>query len=81
MPRLAGKNVLITGSSRGIGAGCALEMAREGANVAVNYHSSRDEAEAIAEEIRGMGGKAITLKGDVASRERVEEMIAETASA
>ncbi len=81
MPRLAGKNVLITGSSRGIGAGCALEMAREGANVAVNYHSSRDEAEAIAAEIRGMGGQAITLKGDVASRERVEEMIAETVSA
>ncbi|MDX1970446.1 MAG: SDR family oxidoreductase [Planctomycetaceae bacterium] len=81
MPRLAGKNVLITGSSRGIGAGCALEMAREGANVAVNYHSSRDEAEAIATEIRGMGGRAITLKGDVASRERVEEMIAETVAA
>ncbi len=81
MPRLAGKNVLITGSSRGIGAGCALEMARQGANVAVNYHSSRDEAEAIATEIRGMGGRAITLKGDVASRERVEEMIDETVAA
>ncbi len=80
MARLAGRNVLITGSSKGIGAGCAIEMAREGANVAVNYHSSRDEAEQVAAQIRGFGGKSLILQGDVSSRERVEEMIAETAA-
>ena len=81
MPRLSGRNVLVTGSSRGIGKGCALEMAREGANVAINYHSSLNEAEAVAEEVRRLGGKSIVLQGDVADRERVEGMIAETAAA
>lgn len=81
MPRLAGKNVLVTGSSRGIGRGCALEMAREGANVAVNYHSHREEGEAVAEEIRKLGGKAIALQGDVSNHERVESMVAETVTA
>jgi glucose 1-dehydrogenase len=80
MPRLAGRNVLVTGSSKGIGAGCALEMAREGANVAINYHSSREDAEQVAEQIRKYGGKALILHGDVGNRERVEEMIAETAA-
>lgn len=81
MPRLSGKNVLVTGSSKGIGAGCALEMAREGANVAINYHSSQAEAEAVAEQVRGYGGKALVLRGDVGNQARVEEMIAETAAA
>lgn len=81
MPRLTGRNVLITGSSKGIGAGCAIEMAREGANVAINYHSSPADAEAVASQVRGFGGQAVTLQGDVASRERVEEMIAETVAA
>lgn len=79
MKRLLGKNVLITGASRGIGRGCALEMAREGANIAINYHSHIEEAEATADEVRRLGGKAILLQGDVSQRERVEEMVAETA--
>lgn len=81
MPRLAGKNVLVTGSSKGIGAGCVLEMAREGANVAINYFSSPGEAEKVAEECRSFGVKTLVLQGDVASKDRVEEMIAETAAA
>jgi glucose 1-dehydrogenase len=80
MGRLSGKTALITGSSRGIGRGCALEMAKEGADVAINYFSQQDEAEAVAEQVRAMGRRAITLKGDVSSQARVEEMIAETAS-
>ncbi|MCH7988590.1 MAG: SDR family NAD(P)-dependent oxidoreductase, partial [Planctomycetes bacterium] len=48
---LEGKNALVTGSSRGIGKGCALEMARAGANVAINYYSHPDEAEQVADEI------------------------------
>ena len=78
---LKGRNALVTGSSRGIGKGCAIEMARAGANVAINYFSHAGEAEAVAEEIRGFGVKAIILQGDVSSRERVEAMVAETASA
>ena len=80
MPRLPGRNVLITGSSKGIGAGCAIEMAREGANVAVNYHSSQSDAEEVAEQVRQLGGRSLILQGDVANRERVEQMIAETAT-
>jgi glucose 1-dehydrogenase len=78
---LKGRNALVTGASRGIGKGCAIEMGRAGANVAINYYSHADEAEAVAEEIRGFGGKAVTLQGDVSSQSRVEEMIAETAAA
>jgi glucose 1-dehydrogenase len=81
MQRLAGKSVLVTGSSKGIGRGCAIEMAREGANVAINYHSSPADAEAVAAEVRKLGGQAITLQGDVSSRERVEQMVDETVRA
>lgn len=78
---LKGRNALVTGASRGIGKGCAIEMGRAGANVAINYYSHADEAEAVADEIRGFGGKAITLQGDVSNQQRVEEMVAETAAA
>ncbi len=78
---LKGRNALVTGSSRGIGKGCAIEMARAGANVAINYFSHAGEAEAVAEEARSFGVKAIILQGDVSSRERVEAMVAETAAA
>lgn len=81
MPRLAGKNVLVTGSSRGIGKGCILEMAKEGANVAINYNSHKGEAEEVAAEAKKFGVKAIVLQGDVSDRARVEAMIAETANA
>jgi len=78
---LKGRNALVTGASRGIGKGCAIEMARAGANVAINYFSHADEAEAVANEIRSFGGKAIALQGDVSNQKRVEEMVAETAAA
>jgi glucose 1-dehydrogenase len=81
MRRLAGRSVLITGASKGIGRGCAIEMAREGANVAINYHSNKEDAEATAAEVRKLGGQAIILQGDVSRRERVEEMVAETVQA
>jgi len=81
MPRLAGRSILITGASKGIGRGCAIELAREGANIAVNYHSNAADAEATAAEVRKLGGQAITLQGDVSNRERVEDMVAETVRA
>jgi glucose 1-dehydrogenase len=78
---LKGKNALVTGASRGIGRGCAIEMGRAGANVAINYFSHAEEAEAVANEVRSFGVKAITLQGDVGDRVRVEAMVAETAKA
>ena len=79
--QLAGMNVLITGASRGIGRGCALEMAKAGANIGINFNSNQAEAEAVAAEVRGLGRKAILLKGDVSDNDRVEAMVAETVAA
>lgn len=79
--KFAGRSALVTGSSRGIGKSVALELARNGADVAVNYHSQEAEAEAVVSEIRGMGRQAILLQGDVSSQERVDAMVAETVAA
>lgn len=79
MNRLAGKTALVTGSSRGIGRGCALEIARAGGDVAINYFSKQDEAESLADEVRSLGRRAIVFQGDVSQRECIEEMIAKTA--
>lgn len=75
---LTGKVALITGSSRGIGRGCAVEMAKAGADVTVNYHRHRDEAEAVAEEIRGFGRRALVVQADVSDRTAVDRMVAST---
>lgn len=77
----AGKNVLVTGSSKGIGAGIALELGRLGANVAVNCHSGIEQAEEVAEQIRGFGSKAIVVQADVSSQEAVENMVGEVVGA
>lgn len=79
--RLEGLNALVTGASRGIGRGCAIEMAREGANVAINYNTHPDEAEAVAKEVRAFGRKAITLQADVSDQAAVEGLVAKTAEA
>lgn len=79
--QVSDQNILVTGSSRGIGRGCALELARAGANVAINYRSNRDEAESAAEEIRGMGRKTLILQGDVSDQSSVEEMVQRTVEA
>ena len=78
MSRFEGRVALITGASRGIGRGCALVLAKEGADVAINYRSHPEEAEEVAAEIRKMGRRAITLKADVANQAEVENMVAET---
>jgi 3-oxoacyl-[acyl-carrier protein] reductase len=63
--RLAGKTAVVTGSSRGIGRAIALAMARDGANVVVNYRDDRSSAETVAGEILGMGAGATVVKADV----------------
>ncbi|MBB02446.1 MAG: 3-oxoacyl-ACP reductase [Planctomyces sp.] len=74
-----GKNILITGASRGIGRGCAVEVAKAGANVAINYHSNADAANEVVAEIEALGRKAIAIQADVSKQESVEAMVQETA--
>lgn len=78
--RFAGRNALVTGASRGIGRAVALGLAKEGANVAINFRSHPDEAEAVAEEVRKLGQRAILVQGDVSNQEAVDEMVARTAA-
>ena len=66
MTRMAGKKALVTGGSRGIGAATALRLAQEGADVAITYERARDKAEAVVEQIRVLGRKAIALQADSA---------------
>ncbi len=77
--KLEGKNALVTGASRGIGRGCAIELAREGANVAINYRSHAQEAAEVAREVESLGRKALLLQADVADQSAVEEMVAKAA--
>ncbi|WP_343584296.1 SDR family oxidoreductase [Herbaspirillum sp.] len=73
---MAGKVIVVTGGSRGIGAATAKLAARQGYAVCVNYVSNRDAAEAVADEIRKGGGRAITVAGDVAREEDIVRLFA-----
>jgi glucose 1-dehydrogenase len=72
--------VLVTGASRGIGRAVALGLAREGANVAINFRSHPEEAEAVAGEVRALGTKALLVQADVSNQEAVDQMVAKTAA-
>lgn len=65
MSKLTGKVALVTGASKGIGAGIARALAAEGAAVVVNYASSRTGADAVVADIAKAGGKAVAVRGDV----------------
>ena len=68
---------LVTGGSRGIGAGVAIALARAGAHVAVNYHERADAANGVCGEIIGTGRKAIAIQADVSVSADVTSMVAE----
>jgi glucose 1-dehydrogenase len=78
--KFAGRTALITGASRGIGQACAIELAKEGGKVGINYRSHSEEAEEVADLVRKAGGEAILLKADVAEQSAVEEMVARVAA-
>jgi 3-oxoacyl-[acyl-carrier protein] reductase len=72
---LEGKTAIVTGGGRDIGRACAIRLAAEGANVAINYFASSTGAEAAVEEIRAKGGKAFALQGDLNTVEGVEGLV------
>lgn len=71
----ADKVVLVTGSSRGIGRSIAVRFAKEGANVIINYHSNKSEAETITEIISSYGKDPMCIKADVSNEEEVISMV------
>ncbi|MGB9151372.1 MAG: glucose 1-dehydrogenase [Burkholderiales bacterium] len=58
--------VIVTGSSSGVGAACALLLASKGSRVVINYSSSKAEAQSVAQQLTALGGEAIVVQGDVA---------------
>jgi 3-oxoacyl-[acyl-carrier protein] reductase len=78
MSGLTGKVAIVTGASKGIGAAIALTFAEAGAAVAVNYASSKADAERVVGEIVKAGGKAIAVQADVAKRADVTRLFEET---
>jgi 3-oxoacyl-[acyl-carrier protein] reductase len=79
MNNLQGKAALVTGASKGIGAGIARELARRGAAVAINYSSSKAEAEKLAGEINAAGGRAIAVQGNVADPDAIGPFVEKVA--
>jgi 3-oxoacyl-[acyl-carrier protein] reductase len=78
LAKLLGKTALVTGSAKGLGRRTALELASLGCDVAVNYVTSRAEAERVCEEISAMGRRAVALQADVAKAEEAERLVTET---
>ena len=72
---LAGQNALVTGGSRGIGRGIALELARRGADVAINYNSNAGAANEVVAEIEKLGRKAVAIQADVSDFAAAGELI------
>lgn len=72
---IQGKAAVVTGASRGVGRSTALQLARGGCSVLVNYSSSKDEAEAVVEEVRAIGAKCIPYQANVADDAACRAMI------
>ena len=78
---LDGKCALVTGASRGIGRAVALQLASEGAKVALNFAGNEAAANAVCEEIKSAGGQAILVKADVSDEAAVQQMVQTVAEA
>ena len=79
MPQsLSGKVALVTGGSRGIGAGIAKRLATDGAHVAITYAKDADAASAVVRAIEAAGGKALAIKADAANAKAIQSAVAET---
>jgi 3-oxoacyl-[acyl-carrier protein] reductase len=79
--KLKGKVAVVTGASKGIGAGIARALAAEGAAVAVNYASSRSGADKVVAEIEKAGGRAVAIQADMSKSDDITRLFAETKQA
>ena len=77
----SGRAAIVTGATRGIGRAIALELARQGADVAFNYAKSAEAAESLKAEIEALGVRALAAQGDVADTEAAAEMVKQTKDA
>ena len=76
--KLSGKSTLVTGSSQGIGAGVALRFAQEGSDIALNYNAHRESADKLAQQIRALGRKVVSVGADLSRVEDVRRLIRES---
>src|SRR5947209_5673062 len=79
--KLEGKVAVVTGGSKGIGAGIAKALAAEGASVVVNYSSSKQDADRVVADISGRGGTAIAVQGDVSKQAHIERLFSDSTKA
>lgn len=77
---LQGRKALVTGGQQGIGAAAAIAMAKAGADVAINWHTDREDAEAVAGKVRACGAQAELVEGDVSTARGASDIVKKAAS-
>jgi 3-oxoacyl-[acyl-carrier protein] reductase len=75
MSHLTGKIALVTGASRGIGRSIAIDLAKDGADVAINFHHNHEDADLTADAITKQGRRAVTIQADVSQANQVNRLI------
>src|ERR1700694_201270 len=81
MNRFEGKVALVTGSSQGIGAACAIRLASEGANIIINSRVPDDRGQAVVDQVNAMGRRAVFVAADVSNTQNVVNLVQESVKA